>query len=799
MGVLPAAMSIIASFVFCLASGIDESCDIIVSDFEDTLAHAHLGDGETDELFNELVSIEDKETFIDNTYASYYFANLNKNFGNNVYGSCGYVSVGMILSFYDAYWDDAFIDDSYDVGSIYSASKQNGADFYLIPSDSESPGIRFEPTSLSEEAADANEYLEVASRYSDTYFQFKLFELAQKYFGSIEFDDSRGGLGLNGEGIFDFLDYYLHEYKGFSKSETILNLCGSSDQSSIQALIASEIKAGRPAIIIAKKAGTASAHSMIAYDYDSSSEEIYVHTGWRDEETDTSLTHIALSDLGYTDIVSAVILNVKSSQNLGTKYFSESGDGSYSSAFIFPRELKLASGNYADMNPTFVWQSLYSEKWVSDYQPFINFSILDFEGNSIFEVTNIYGNSYTLTTTQWANVRFGIKGEQYYALVSLGSDSYSYWDEYWCKAQFTKPNVYKNKPYILPNEYGFEDSYPTDEGTREQFITHSVRGFVFETRRYRVGYIHNEDIVMSSIREGINEAYIEYRFKTALTRIDVALSYWREQSKEWLTSSNGVAVVEQYIDDGWSSVFDLLSSETALPEDRNNKNTYKIEFSQPTYRIRFHSVYNGAASSDRNRGRICIGSMAFYESDYNLPLSGGELDYDPNSWNSTVVSEFLWVRHYLREYTNCYSYAVNAQVNPTSGSLEFMQPGQTSGVNIKPSDVLDTDYLISLISDDANTLGFLFESVEACDVCPNGTYKVALVVDNELPGYDYHWYRQNADGSWSHKPGSTSVVKNDASGEIILDPRYCDRDCGDGLNYNLFVGFFAVKPLNITY
>lgn len=79
---------------------------------------------------------------------------------------------------------------------------------------------------------------------------------------------------------------------------------------------------------------------------------------------------------------------------------------------------------------------------------------------------------------------------------------------------------------------------------------------------------------MSLKRNGINEAFIEYRLETALTRIDVDLSHWREQSKEWLFSSNGTAVVQQYIEDDWVTVLDLLSTNTVLPRNRNNINTY---------------------------------------------------------------------------------------------------------------------------------------------------------------------------------------------------------------------------------
>lgn len=83
-------------------------------------------------------------------------------------------------------------------------------------------------------------------------------------------------------------------------------------------------------------------------------------------------------------------------------------------------------------------------------------------------------------------------------------------------------------------------------------------------------------------------------------------------------------------------------------------------------------------------------------------------------------------------------------------------------------------------------------------------YKVALVIDNQYKygdkyKYDYHWYRQNSDGTWSHKPGTTPVTNLDASKNIIMDPLECDRNVEDGLNYNYFVGYYAIIPLNNYY
>ena len=58
----------------------------------------------------------------------------------------------------------------------------------------------------------------------------------------------------------------------------------------------------------------------------------------------------------------------------------------------------------------------------------------------------------------------------------------------------------------------------------------------------------------------------------------------------------------------------------------------------------------------------------------------------------------------------------------------------------------------------------------------------------------YHFYRQDSDGLWSHKPDVAAPIKRaDDSGNLIIDPMFADR--GD----DIFVGYFAVTPWNTYY
>ena len=86
-------------------------------------------------------------------------------------------------------------------------------------------------------------------------------------------------------------------------------------------------------------------------------------------------------------------------------------------------------------------------------------------------------------------------------------------------------------------------------------------------------------------------------------------------------------------------------------------------------------------------------------------------------------------------------------------------------------------------------------SVGKYGVCPQGAYKVALVLD---PTHDYHWYRQNSDGTWSHKIGGNQVNRIDAFQNMIFDPESADRNYSNttGSNYTIFIGYYYIYPLN---
>ena len=658
-------MGVVLSFSFIISdntrSFVNENNTISQKNY----SYDHLGNNDISTLYDSLIN-KDVDLYQTDYYANYYFKNLKENFGNNVYGTCTYVAMGMLLSFYDSYWDDAFIPEVYDIKAEFQSNVQPDADFELIPLDTNSPGIAFENSSLVDNLT-IDEYIDLTSQKSNTYFQFKLIELAKTYFGSEKFDSSINPLGLNHSELIGFLSNYLYDYISKPLSDVSIESNNGSNND-IRLFTINKIKNGIPVLLRAKKPNSNDGHAMIAYDYDTEKNEIYVHTGWRKESDNTALTHASLTDLGYSELWDATTIEPKNKYEFPMNYHSSSGFNLCSSNYAFPRDIELIAGDYRDTPPTYKWKSLFKEKWNMQHNPYIELSILKNTKYSLFTISNIQKNEYTLSMNQWHDVLANTPGNTYYVYLRLNSKTYPYFDEIWSRKLLNKSNEYLITPNINPDEYGFADAYPTDNATRNEFIQHNINGLSFKTRRYRTGYIHNEYIVMSPIRSGINEAFIEYEFLTPISTIDVELSHWRSASYEWLRSDSGTATIDAYINNQWITQFDMLDPTNNLPVNRVSPKHYIINFDTPVYNFRFRSTSNQVNSNNDNRGRICIGNIALYPDTTHSNVSDKSSSFSnavPIGFEDTVIENYqnsndIDYYVYTANYTNYFQFNIQS-------------------------------------------------------------------------------------------------------------------------------------------
>jgi len=149
---------------------------------------------------------------------------------------------------------------------------------------------------------------------------------------------------------------------------------------------------------------------------------------------------------------------------------------------------------------------------------------------------------------------------------------------------------------------------------------------------------------------------------------------------------------------------------------------------------------------------------------------------------------------YIRESHNCYSYLLNlkseAAKNLCIKELKYneicrrSQPGYVAGYpSLKVKDFNCPEIVKRTLADNKSIKKSTFEKR-----CPADSYKGAVVV---APGRDYHYYRLNDEGYWTHKPGYKPSTAYDAKNNLITNPEKASRDYGS-LNYRDFCGYICV-------
>lgn len=140
----------------------------------------------------------------------------------------------------------------------------------------------------------------------------------------------------------------------------------------------------------------------------------------------------------------------------------------------------------------------------------------------------------------------------------------------------------------------------------------------------------------------------------------------------------------------------------------------------------------------------------------------GVPSYTPSFWNDGSTVQWN---------NNCYNYSNNKRTDT------FAQPGRAAGAIYSSLSCPSVGPAA-----EADGLDPLPPSGQCSSWCGAQT-KLALVV---APGWDYHWYRRDTDGKWTHKPGATQATNVDNSGNNITNPETADRG-----PYTQFCGYYC--------
>lgn len=207
---------------------------------------------------------------------------------------------------------------------------------------------------------------------------------------------------------------------------------------------------------------------------------------------------------------------------------------------------------------------------------------------------------------------------------------------------------------------------------------------------------------------------------------------------------------------------------------------------------------------DKNIGdKLQVSSYKYIVKHFPHMIPRSQKLMDTNGSEPVFRTELWRAQIDLIKSNNCYAYALNQK---KTKRLQKIAPGNIAKkrlnirkelLQIKARTLSNcTELKEKILLDISHEEGYELQYNESTQVCQTpikGFYRIALVVSesdkNNLR--DFHFYRQNQNGLWSHKRGwFTGPLAVDADNKLILNPALANRKY-EKLNYNEFCCFIA--------
>lgn len=501
---------------------------------------------------------------------------------NNV-GSCAFVSLIGVLSFYDTFFNDNIIPDFFE-------NHFRGAESFT--EDFPSPGVQsyrytcqYPPSQKEAERAPYRAF--VYSHQGDD-LQCALTRIHNQTSSPSTDNDLNFRWSC---GIDDYQTILNNFYSFPVAVNNHGNECSQTPQSAIPEQISSLVDQGLPVIVnVYKKVGDPKKHAVIAYAHHDGT--IWANYGMRGS------THVPLLDpdstygLGYDCIEGNATISFPGLPHRHSNNYEINGVG-YCGCNLSDKV--VATEARENCPPTFSWMRDPADQ-AERFQ--ITFGSADSDGPTPVESPVLTGNVWTPSESIWSSV-INACGNQSYSGRFRRIKQNEIFEETTFSGLILQNFVFQKT--FSPSEMNFQSQYFYDERTAvfNDGITRIT------TTRLRCGYIENQYIVLSPARENAGVAYLAYAFDSEIYKIEIGLGLW--SNNEFLTSANGSAEIQTKDSSGnWVKYLDLLS-DLSLSTDRSSLPTYHFSFKNSVREFRFFMT--STHLGDRNKGRLCIGNL----------------------------------------------------------------------------------------------------------------------------------------------------------------------------------------------
>ena len=152
-----------------------------------------------------------------------------------------------------------------------------------------------------------------------------------------------------------------------------------------------------------------------------------------------------------------------------------------------------------------------------------------------------------------------------------------------------------------------------------------------------------------------------------------------------------------------------------------------------------------------------------------------QLIYEPSKWNEDI---------FIRKSHNCYSYALNIiQKRRATKCQKKNNKKKSVCLRKQPNNINKRDESHNC-EDLMNNILKEYPEIKKTTKnsrCPEGFYRVALFLLNRKDNHhltlnDFHFYRQDSNGFWSHKDGWRKATNKDKHGRLIRDPEIVENE-----------------------
>lgn len=522
-----------------------------------------------------------------------YFSNLYEYQASNDVGSCGFVSLCEVLSYYDTFHNDSIIPEAYDrsLSTCLSESEVK----------QHSPGIIRESYIENQNYTyydfchDTMEY-NLQSRLTVLNNQLRNTDNNGSHLDGgqaiANFNTSIGGWSYN-----NLLSEFYSNTPNISFSVTEINNYSEEQytQNQLLNLTKAFIYSGYPVIVEVKQLGSNGVfggyHSVVAYEV--LDETVYANYGWGSYLTHTPLLN---NPQGYNFIEGIYIVSFRSSLHTHSNNY-RFGTKSYCGCNLDDTITIKYQPMFTNLPPTIHWM-----KNGFDETEFYRISIKG--AGSDIELVSFMAdkNEATLSINQWNTLmESSFLSFEFYLRRFNNNLDYLYGFN---KTTFYKSNDALSTLSIAPIGLLFPDSYCSSEVETQR----QIGELTFLTRRLRTGFIQYETINLSPRRENAGLAYLELEFTVDIYMIELDISFWGPH--EFTNSSNATGYIQFKNSSGdYVNIIDLYN-DISLSTDRTNQNHIYLVLPEKTNIIRFYTT--AEAIGNTNRGRISIGSFVFY-------------------------------------------------------------------------------------------------------------------------------------------------------------------------------------------